>query len=214
MSSERPSGLPHADDSNEKGTTIMQPTTTAQVSVTDSLTGTWAIDPAHSTVGFSVRHLMSRVRGRFREVDGRIVIGPSLRDCLTTASMRADSVDTGVAQRDDDLRSDSFLDAEHYPDLTFASSAVEEGADGSLMIVGDLTIRGITREVRLGVEFLGLDETGLQGEPRIGFAARTTIRRSDFSVGESSVEGSKIVVGDTVTIELDVEAVAEQGAEQ
>lgn len=163
----------------------------------------------HSCVGFSVRHLMSRVHGTFREIDGAIVIGPSLRDCTTTATMRADSVDTGVAARDDDLRSGGFLDAEHHPDLTFTSSAVHED-DGALMIVGDLTIRGTTREVRLEAELLGLDESGLQGEQRIGFSARTTIRRSDFAVGERGVEGSKVVVGDTVTIELDLEAALEE----
>ncbi|HZG94541.1 MAG TPA: YceI family protein [Mycobacteriales bacterium] len=171
--------------------------------------GTWRIDPAHSSVGFSVRHLMSKVRGRFREVDGQIVIGPGLRDCSASVCMRADSVDTGMPPRDDDLRSSNFLDAEHHPDLTFASSSVEETRDGALTIVGDLTVRGIRREVRLQAEFLGLDETGLQGEQRIGFAARTTIRRSDFGVGAGAVEGSKLVVGNTVTIELDIEAALE-----
>lgn len=179
----------------------------------DTLTGlpagTWRIDPMHSSVGFSVRHLMSRVRGTFREIDGAIVIGPSLRDCTTTATMRADSIDTGVAARDDDLRSGGFLDTEHHPDLTFTSSAVHQNA-GALTIVGDLTIRGTTREVRLEAELLGLDESGLQGEQRIGFSARTTIRRSDFAVGQRGVEGSKVVVGDTVTIELDLEAALEE----
>jgi polyisoprenoid-binding protein YceI len=175
-------------------------------------TGSWRIDPAHSSVGFSVRHLMSKVRGRFREVDGRIVIGPSLGACRASASMRIDSIDTGVPQRDDDLRSGRFFDAEHHPDLSFVSSAVEEDADGAITVVGDLTVRGTTREVRLRAEFLGLDETGLQGEPRIGLAARTTIRRSDFGVGEHAVEGSKIVVGDTVSVELDIEAFLEDDA--
>ncbi len=172
--------------------------------------GTWRIDPMHSCVGFSVRHLMSRVRGTFRQVDGAIVIGPSLGDCSTTATMRADSVDTGVAPRDADLRSAGFLDAEHHPDLTFTSSAVHQDG-GALTIVGDLTIRGTSREVRLQAELLGLDESGLQGEQRIGFSARTTIRRSDFGVGERGAEGSKIVVGDTVTIELDLEAALDEG---
>ena len=172
--------------------------------------GTWRIDPAHSSVSFSVRHLMSKVRGRVREIEGSLTIGASLLDCRASASMRADSVDTGVPQRDDDLRSSSFLDVEQHPDVTFESSAVEEGADGLLTIVGDLTVRGVTREVRLDAEFLGLDETGLQGEQRIGFAARTTFRRSDFGVGEGAVEGSKLVVGDTVTIELDVEAALDE----
>jgi polyisoprenoid-binding protein YceI len=79
-------------------------------------------------------------------------------------------------------------------------------ADSRITLVGDLTIRDVTRSVTVDVEFLGLDETGLQGEPRIGFTGRTTVRRSDFNVGESSVEGNKVVVGDAVTVELDVEA--------
>ncbi len=185
-------------------------TTLAGGTLAGTPTGTWRIDPAHSSVSFSVRHLMSKVRGRIREIEGSLTIGASLLDCRASASMRADSVDTGVPQRDDDLRSSSFLDVEQHPDVTFESSAVEEGADGLLTIVGDLTVRGVTREVRLDAEFLGLDETGLQGEQRIGFAARTTFRRSDFGVGEGAVEGSKLVVGDTVTIELDVEAALEE----
>lgn len=173
-------------------------------------TGTWRIDPAHSSVSFSVRHLMSKVRGRFTDVDGRISIGPSLGECSVSASIAMASVDTGTPQRDEDLRSDRFFDVDEHPGLTFASTAVEDGADGTFTIVGDLTIRAITRQVRLEAEFLGLDGTGLQGEPRIGFAARTAIRRSEFRVGERSVEGNKVVVGDTVTIELDVEAHLEE----
>jgi len=120
------------------------------------------------------------------------------------------SVDTGTPQRDEDLRSDRFFDVEAHPEMSFASTEVEENADGSLTIVGDLTIRAITRQVRLAAEFLGLDATGLQGESRIGVVARTTIRRSDYGVGERSVEGNKVVVGDTVTVELDVEAHLEE----
>lgn len=188
----------------------MKPTTLDGGALAGTPAGTWRIDPMHSSATFSVRHLMSTVRGRFREVAGRIEIGPGQRDCRTSATLRADSVDTGVPMRDEDLCSVGFLDAERHPDLTFASTALEEDADGALTIVGDLTIRGSTREVRLAAEFLGFDETGLQGEPRIGFAARTTIRRSDFGVGEGAVEGSKLVVGDSVTIELDVEAALEE----
>lgn len=106
----------------------------------------------------------------------------------------------------EDLRSERVFDVEAHPTMTFASTAVEDRGDGSLSIVGDLTIHGITRRVTLETEFLGLDETGLQGEPRIGFSARTTVRRSEFGVGERSVEGSKVIVGDAVTVELDVEA--------
>jgi len=174
--------------------------------------GRWVIDPAHSSVTFSVRHLMSKVRGRFTEVEGRIVVAGRLESCTTRASVATASVDTGTAMRDDDLRSAGFFDAQTYPRLTFTSTAVT-GDAGRLTVVGDLTIRGVTREVRLDAEFLGLDESGLQGEPRIGFSGRTRVRRSDFGVGERPVEGSRLVVGDVVDIELDVEAALEDEAE-
>lgn len=173
-------------------------------------TGTWRIDPAHSSVGFSVRHLMSKVRGRFSQVDGQIRIGPDVSTCSVSASIGVGSVDTGTEQRDDDLRSARFFDVGAHPQMTFASTAVEAGADGAFTVVGQLSIHGIAREVRLDAEFLGFDATGLQGEPRIGFSARTTVRRSDFDVGERAVEGSKVVVGNGVTVELDVEAHLEE----
>jgi polyisoprenoid-binding protein YceI len=168
-------------------------------------TGTWAIDPAHSAVTFSVRHLMSRVRGQFKDVEGRIVVGPTLASCSVAASIATASVDTGTQMRDDDLRSARFFDSTRFPAMEFASTEITV-ADSRITLVGDLTIRDVTRSVTVDVEFLGLDETGLQGEPRIGFTGRTTVRRSDFNVGESSVEGNKIVVGDAVSVELDVEA--------
>jgi polyisoprenoid-binding protein YceI len=171
--------------------------------------GTWRIDPAHSAVTFSVRHLMSKVRGRFADVDGQIVIGPALTSSSVRASIATASVDTGTPMRDDDLRSERFFDSTKFPSMGFASSEITAD-DDSITLVGDLTIRDVTRRVTIDVEFLGLDQTGLQGEPRMGFSGRTTVRRSDFKVGESSVEGSKVVVGDSVTVELDIEAFREQ----
>lgn len=170
--------------------------------------GRWVIDPVHSSVTFSVRHLMSKVRGRFTDIEGRIEVAGELESCTASASVTTASVDTGTAMRDDDLRSAGFFDADTYPRLTFTSTAVTE-QDGRLSVVGDLTIRGVTHEVTLDAEFLGLDESGLQGEPRIGFSGRTRVRRSDFGVGERGVEGGRLVVGDDVDIELDVEAALE-----
>ncbi len=172
-------------------------------------TGTWRIDPAHSSVTFAVRHLMSKVRGRFREVDGKILVGQALASCSVEASIATASVDTGVQLRDDDLRAARFFDSARFPSMRFASTGIT-GEGTRITLFGDLTIRDVTRRVTVDVEFLGLDETGLQGEPRMGFSGRTTVRRSDFEVGDSPVEGSKVVIGDTVTVELDIEAFLEQ----
>jgi polyisoprenoid-binding protein YceI len=171
--------------------------------------GTWRIDPAHTSVTFSVRHLMGRVRGQFRNVGGQIVIAQALASCSVVASITTASVDTGTRMRDDDLRSARFLDSTRFPSMGFASTEIT--GDGTrITLVGDLTIRDVTRPVAFEVEFLGLAETGLRGEPRVGFSGRTTLRRSDFKVGGSPVAGSKVVIGDTVTVELGIEAFAEQ----
>jgi polyisoprenoid-binding protein YceI len=167
--------------------------------------GTWTIDPMHTAVTFSVRHLMSKVRGRFNDVDGKILIGESPGSCSVDVSIAMASVDTGTPMRDDDLRSENFFDVARFPSMRFVSTEVTQGTSG-VLVVGDLTIRDITQRVPLEVEFLGIDESGLQGEPRIGFSGRATVRRSDFGVGEGSVQGSKVVVGDVVTIDLDVQA--------
>jgi polyisoprenoid-binding protein YceI len=172
-------------------------------------TGRWVIDPLHSSVTFAVRHLMSKVRGRFTDLVGRIEVGDSIDACAVKASAATASVDTGVGMRDDDLRSDRFFAADTHPRMSFTSTSVT-GRDGRLTVVGELTVRGVTREVRLDTEFLGLDETGLQGEPRIGFSGRTRVRRSDFGVG-AATDGGKVVIGDTVDIELDLEAAFEDG---
>jgi polyisoprenoid-binding protein YceI len=171
-------------------------------------TGTWRIDPMHTAVTFSVRHLMSKVRGRFNDVEGQVRVGESPGSWSVEASIAMASVDTGTPMRDEDLRSANFFDAARFPSMRFVSAEVTKDTSG-FRVVGDLTIRGITHQVPIEVEFLGVDESGLQGEPRIGFSGRATVRRSDFGVGESSVQGNKVVVGDVVTIELDVEAYLE-----
>lgn len=167
--------------------------------------GEWRIDPAHSSVTFAVRHLMGKVRGRFGEVQGRIVVAETLGSCTVEATIATASVDTGTPMRDEDLRSPRFLDSARFPAMRFVSTQIT-GDGASLALVGDLSIRDTTRPVSIEVDFLGLDETGLQGEPRIGFYGRTAVRRSDFGVGDASPETGRVVVGDTVAITLDVQA--------
>jgi polyisoprenoid-binding protein YceI len=168
--------------------------------------GTWMIDPAHTTVGFAVRHLMSRVRGTFSEVSGQIVTGPHPSRSAVTATVGVASGSTGNHMRDDHLRSADFFDAARYPVMTFTSTAVHP-AGGRWVLAGDLTIRDVTRPVELEADFLGTDPAGLQGETRIGFAARSTISRRDFGITFGlAADGTKIVIGDRVDISLDVEA--------
>jgi polyisoprenoid-binding protein YceI len=170
------------------------------------VTGRWMIDPAHSTVSFVVRHLMSRVRGTFSDVSGQIVTTAEVSRSAATAAITVSSVSTGNQMRDDHLRSADFFDAERYPVMSFASSALRP-ADGCWVLSGELTIRDVTRPVDLEVEFLGTDPTGLQGEPRIGFSARGAISRRDFGITFGlTADATKIVVADKVDIVLDVEA--------
>jgi polyisoprenoid-binding protein YceI len=168
--------------------------------------GQWTIDPAHTTVGFAVRHLMSKVHGTFSEVSGQIVTGPDPSGSTATVVIAVSSVSTGNDMRDNHLRSADFFDAERYPAMTFASRTLRP-ADGCWVLSGELTIRDVARPVDLEVDFLGTDPTGLQGEQRIGFSARAAISRRDFGITFGlATDGTKIVVGDTVNITLDVQA--------
>jgi polyisoprenoid-binding protein YceI len=183
---------------------------TAQSVLTDVAAGTYVIDPAHSWVGFSVRHLMSRVRGRFTEFSGEIVVGTEPEQCSATATIELSSVDTGTEMRDNHLRSNDFFNVEQTPKMTFVSTGLRE-VDGAWVLGGDLTIRDVTKPVEFEVEYLGQDPTGLQGEPRIGFEARTSITRSDFGVSFGiATEGTKVVMGDKVDIHLEIEAMLDQ----
>ena len=171
--------------------------------------GTWTIDPAHSSIGFSVRHLMGKVRGTFAEFTGHLTTAEEPTDCSATATIAMGSVNTGNRMRDEDLRSVNFFDVDRYPAMTFESTGLTAD-DGRFELSGRLTIRGTTRDVALEVEFLGFDETGLQGEQRIGISATTTIRRSDYGVGATAGEGQKIVIGDKIAIQLDIQAIGRQ----
>lgn len=168
--------------------------------------GTWQIDPAHSVVGFAVRHLMSKVRGRFNEFDGEIIVADDRLRSAAQVKIALASVDTGNDMRDNHLRSSDFFGVEEHPTMTFVSTGLRE-IDDSWVLDGALTIRGTTRPVRIDVDFLGFDPTGAQGEPRIGFAGRTSINRSDFGISLGLGTGAKVVISDRVEIDLDVEAV-------
>lgn len=164
-------------------------------------TGTWNLDTAHTAVGFSVRHMMvSKVKGTFQKFEGAITVADEIEDSHVEVSIDVSSVDTGNAQRDGHLRTTDFFDIEKHNTITFASTGVaSKGADW--VVTGDLTINGITKPVDLTVEF-----GGVAGEVA-GFEATTIVSRADFDVNfQIPMENGGVVIGDKVTINLDVEA--------
>jgi polyisoprenoid-binding protein YceI len=168
----------------------------------------WAVDPSHSHVEFSVKHLMiATVKGRFADVQGTVVIDeaePSRSEVDVTIAVA--SIDTRAAQRDEHLRSADFFDVEKFPTLTFKSRRIERDGD-DFKLIGDLTIRGITREVTLDVTEHGR-QTDPWGGQRAGFEAVGKIKRSDFGLTwNQALETGGVMVGDDVKLSIDVELV-------
>ncbi|GLW64450.1 hypothetical protein Arub01_26940 [Actinomadura rubrobrunea] len=168
--------------------------------------GTWNIDPAHSEVTFSIRHLMTKVRGSFTEFSGSIEIAEELAKSTATAEIKMASLDTRNADRDAHVRSSEVLDVENHPTMTFATTGVRAEGDG-YFVDGELTIRGITRPVTLEVEFHGVGEDPWGGI-RAGFSATTTINRKDWGIEFNvPLKGEGALLGDKVDIQLEVQAV-------
>jgi polyisoprenoid-binding protein YceI len=173
---------------------------------------TWQIDPAHTAAGFAVRHLMiSTVRGRFSDVQGTVSLaGDDFRTARVNVAIGVASVDTREPQRDAHLRSADFFDADHFPTMTFRSRKVDAAGADRFTVTGDLTIRGVTREVVLHVTDEGRVRDPWGGE-RAGFSATTTINRADFGLTwNAALETGGVVVGDTVRISIDVELVKQK----
>jgi polyisoprenoid-binding protein YceI len=184
-------------------------TTAATTSIPGYLAGIWDIDPVHSDVSFTVRHMMvSKVRGRFATFSGEIVTGEDVTDSSVTASIDPASIDTGNDQRDGHVRSADFFDVENYPLWTFRSTGVRVDSDG-LVVDGELTIKGVTRSVPLALEVNGVGRDS-SGGTRAGFSASTTIDRNDFGVNIKMPLDGGVVVGDKVQITLEIEAVLRQ----
>lgn len=172
-------------------------------------TSNWNIDLTHSGINFSIRHMVvSKVRGRFGSYTGTVALDEKdLTRSQVEVAIDAASIDTGVEQRDGHLRSPDFFDAEKYPRLTYKSRRIEKLSDERYRVIGDLTIRDVTREVPLEVEFGGRAKDPW-GNERAGFSARTAIERKDFGLGWNQVlEAGGVLVGDKVEIDIELEAV-------
>lgn len=168
--------------------------------------GTWNVDPAHSEVTFTIRHLMTKVRGVFTDFTGTIEIAEDVTASTATAEIKVDSIDTHNADRDAHVRSNAILGVDEHATMTFATKGVRAGDDGN-HLDGELTIRGVTRPIALEVEFNGVGEDPWGGT-RAGFTATGSISRKDFGIDFNvPFGGDKALLGDKVDIQLEVQAV-------
>lgn len=172
--------------------------------------GSWTFDPAHSEVGFSVRHAgISKVRGTFHEVDAQLQIADPIEESVLNATVQMASIDTKSPDRDAHVRGADFFDVEQYPTMTFRSTAVSFDGDEAT-ITGELTIKGETRTVEFAAEFNGVVVDPF-GVTRAGFSAETTISRKDFGITwNAALEAGGVLVSDKVVISLDVAFTAPQ----
>lgn len=169
--------------------------------------GSYVIDPIHTNVGFTVRHMaVSKVRGTFTKFGGTLVVGERPEDSEVHVTIDPSSVDTRDETRDNHLRTDDFFDAANHPEWTFDSTTVRVAGAGEFEVEGDLTIRGVTKPVTLAVILEGV-VTDPYGNHRVGFSAGTTINRDDFGVSFGAVmESGGLVVGKKVDIQIEAEA--------
>jgi polyisoprenoid-binding protein YceI len=171
------------------------------------IAGTWTIDPVHSDVAFTARHMMvSKVRGHFTRLEGQFVTAADPLASSVTATIDLDSIDTNNAQRDDDLRSANFFGVEDHPKMTYRSTAIRHSRDG-FGVDGELTLHGVTRQVTLALDVNGFTRDPF-GATRAGFSATTEINRQDFGITTNMpMDGGGVVIGDKIQIFIEIEAI-------
>ena len=180
----------------------------SNATITALTTGTWNVDPSHSNVGFTARHLMvTKVRGSFGAFGGTITVADDPLQSKVEATVDAASIDTSDDNRDGHLKSPDFFDVENFPTWTFASTGITPKGGNEYTLTGDLTIKGVTRSVSFDLEFDGV-ATDPWGNTKAGFTAETEISRKDFGLEWNvALETGGVLVGDKVKIQLDIQAV-------
>ncbi|TDD30434.1 polyisoprenoid-binding protein [Kribbella turkmenica] len=174
-----------------------------------ALTGDYTIDTAHSRVGFVARHAMvTKVRGSFNEFEGFLHLdGENPENSSGRVTIQAKSIDTRNSQRDDHLRSNDFLDMDNHAEITFASTAVKHNGGADFTVVGDLTVRGVTKSVEIPFEYTG-SATDPFGNQRVGLEGSVVINRKDFGVNwNAALETGGVLVSEKVTLEIEVSAI-------
>jgi polyisoprenoid-binding protein YceI len=171
------------------------------------VTGTWDIDPVHSEVGFTARHMMvSKVRGRFTQFSGELVTAPDLLQSSVTATIELTSIQTGNEQRDQHIRSADFFEVDKYKTMTYRSTGLRPEGD-HYVLDGELTLRDVTKQIQLKLELNGFGPDPYGGT-RAGFTATGELNRSDFGVNfNATLETGGVVVSDKIGLQLEIEAV-------
>lgn len=178
---------------------------TAAIQLPGYVTGTWDLDPAHTYVGFVVRHLVvTKVRGRFEKVEGHIVTTENPLESSVEVEVDLSTVNTNNETRDNHLRSADFFEAENHPRMAFRSTGVRQDGD-DFVLVGELTIKDITRPIELAFEYAGVTPDPWGGT-RIGFSAKGELNRKDYNVNFEGLQNGLAVVADKVEIVIDAEA--------
>jgi polyisoprenoid-binding protein YceI len=182
---------------------------TASAPALTDLTGTWTLDPAHTRIGFVARHAMvTKVRGSFNEFEGTAALdGANPANSHAEVTIKAASIDTRNAQRDEHLRSNDFLAMEEHPEITFISTGARQVDDTTFELTGDLTIRGVTKSVTIPFTFEGAAKDPF-GNVRAGFEGSVAINRKDWGVTwNAALEGGGVLVSDKVTLEFEISAI-------
>jgi polyisoprenoid-binding protein YceI len=181
---------------------------TTATTIPGYLPGTWTIDPVHSEIGFSVRHLMlSKVRGRFTSFHGEFVTGADPLASSVEASVDLASIDTGSPDRDAHIRSADFFDVEQYPTMSYRSTGIRPNGDG-FVVDGALSLHGVTKSVPLSLEVNGFETNTPMGDTRVGFSATTEIDRGDFGITfNAALESGGVMLANKVQVDLEIEAV-------
>lgn len=171
-----------------------------------SLAGTWSIDPSHTRIGFSTRHAMvTRVRGAFNEVSGSVFFDPEQPESSRAElTIQMDSVDTRTPDRDKHLRSADFFDVENHPTMTFTSTRIEEVDDGGFVVIGDLTLKDVTKSLSVPLSLLGVD-TDPFGNVRAGFEGSRRLDRREFGITwNTPLDSGGLLVSDRVQLEFEL----------
>ncbi|WP_336855841.1 YceI family protein [Sinomonas albida] len=171
--------------------------------------GEWRFDPAHTRLGFSTRHAMvTKVRGSFNDVEGVInVNAEDPTESSVNVKIQVASIDTRNAQRDEHLRTNDFFDAPHYPEITFTSTRIDQVEENSFIVNGDLTIRGVTKEIAVPLEFVGVERDPM-GSLRAGFEGSRRIDRKDFGLNWNvALDSGGVLVSDRILLEFEISCI-------